>query len=168
MQFASFPISRRRLLAALPSLALTGVGPVAAEDAPVRWRDVRLLDGRVLRAGDLQRQTVVVQMWASWCPFCMRQNPHIQKLHEASGGRGLQVLTFTIDKTEQAARDYLAKRGYTFPAAMAGADVESWFGPRRTLPEVYVVDPSGQVVFREDGEMFPEDIAALMRFAAKK
>jgi len=168
MPILTFSETRRRLLGAMPLLALPGASPVAAKDAPVKWRDIRLIDGSVLRAADLQRQTVVVQMWASWCPFCMRQNPHIQKLHEASGGRGLQVLTFTIDKTEQAAREYMAKRGYTFAAAMAGAEVEGWFGARRTLPEVYVVDPAGQVVFREGGEMFPEDIAALVRFAAKK
>jgi len=164
------PVSgpRRRLLAAVPAAALARLAPARAADAPVKWTDIRLIDGRVLRAADLQKETVVVQMWASWCPFCMRQNPHIQKLHEASGGQGLQVLTFTLDKTAEAAREYMARRGYTFAAALAGAEVDGWFGRRRTLPEVYVVEPSGRVVFREGGEMFPEDIAALARFAVKK
>jgi|APFre7841882590_1041340.scaffolds.fasta_scaffold10795_2 thiol-disulfide isomerase/thioredoxin len=168
MQIPTFSETRRRLLAAVPVAALAWIAPTRAADAPVKWTDIKLIDGRVLRAADLQKQTVVVQMWASWCPFCMRQNPHIQKLHEAASGRGLQVLTFTIDKTVESAREYIATRGYTFPAAMAGIEVEKWFGPRRTLPEVYVVEPSGKVVFREGGEMFPEDIAALTRFAAKK
>jgi thiol-disulfide isomerase/thioredoxin len=168
MQIPNFSYARRCLLAALPAAALAGIAPARAADAPVKWTDIKLVDGRVLRGADLQSQAVVVQMWASWCPFCMRQNPHIQKLHEAAGGKGLQVLTFTLDKTPEAAREYMAKRGYTFPAALAGAEVEGWFGKRRTLPEVYVVEPSGKVVFREDGEMFPEDIAALMRFAVKK
>lgn len=157
------PYRRRLLLAALPLLA--AALPARAADAPVRWTDVTLVDGRVLKAAELQRKTVVVQMWASWCPFCMKQNPHIQKLHEASRGTGLLVLTFTLDKTPQAAREYLDKRGYTFAAALASPQVEAWFGKRRTLPEVYVIDPSGRIVFREDGEMFPEDIAALARFA---
>ncbi|MCU0765574.1 MAG: TlpA family protein disulfide reductase [Burkholderiaceae bacterium] len=156
---------RRLLLAALPLLAATVPGKAA--DAPVRWTDIALVDGRVLKAADLQKRTVVVQMWASWCPFCMKQNPHIQKLHEASRGGGLLVLTFTLDKTPQAAREYMDKRGYTFAAALTTPQVEAWFGKRRTLPEVYVVDPAGRIVFREDGEMFPEDIAALTRFAAR-
>jgi len=157
---------RRLLLVALPLLLLAS--PVRAADAPVRWTDITLVDGRVLKAAELQRKTVVVQMWASWCPFCMKQNPHIQKLHEASRSNGgLLVLTFTLDKTPQAAREYMEKRGYTFAAALASPQVEAWFGKRRTLPEVYVVDPAGRVVFREDGEMFPEDIAALTRFAAQ-
>jgi thiol-disulfide isomerase/thioredoxin len=160
--------SRRRLLSALPMLALAAVGTAGAAEALVKWTDIKLIDGNVLRGADLQKQAVIVQMWASWCPFCMRQNPHIQKLHEAASGRGLQVLTFTIDKSVEVAREYMAKRGYTFPAAMAGSEVEGWFGTRRTLPEVYVVEPSGKVAFREGGEMFPEDIAALTRFAVKK
>jgi thiol-disulfide isomerase/thioredoxin len=168
MPIPTFSDSRRRLLAVLPAAAVAGAAPARAADAPVKWTDIKLIDGRVLRGAELQKQAVVVQMWASWCPFCMRQNPHIQKLHEASAGRGLQVLGFTIDRTVEAAREYMARRGYTFPAAMAGIEVEDWFGARRTLPEIYVVEPSGKVVFREGGEMFPEDIAALIRFAAKK
>lgn len=159
--------ARRRFLRALAPLVLAAPAALAGESL-VRWTDITLVDGRVLPASELQRQTVVVQMWASWCPFCARQNPHIQKLHDAGRDRGLLVLGFTLDKTPQAARDYLAKHGYTFAAALTGPQVERWFGKRRTLPEVYVVDPAGRVVFREEGEMFPEDIAGLIRFAARK
>jgi thiol-disulfide isomerase/thioredoxin len=135
--------------------------------APVRWSDVQLVDGRVLKASELAGRTVVVEFWASWCPFCAKQNPHIEKLHRAQGGKGLVVLTFTLDKTDEAAREYLGKHGYTFAAARSTREIEGWFGGRRTLPEVYVVDPKGRIVFKETGEMFEEDIAALARFAAK-
>ena len=159
--------ARRRLLAAVPLLALATAGLANASDAPVRWTDITLVDGRVLTAVELQRRTVVVQMWATWCPFCMKQNPYIQKLHEAGRDGGLLVLGFALDKTPQPVRDYMDKRGYTFAAALTSPQVERWFGKRRALPEVYVVEPSGKVVFREEGEMFPEDIAALTRFAAR-
>lgn len=164
------PISpvRRRVLAALPLIALGGgVAPTAqGADAPLKWTDILLVDGRVLRAAELHRRTVVVQMWATWCPFCAKQNPHIQKLHAANHD-GLLVLTFALDKSEPPVRDYMAKRGYTFAAALNTPQTERWFGKRRALPEVYVVDPAGAVVFREQGEMFPEDIEALSRFAVR-
>lgn len=155
---------RRRLLA----LCLAAAGaPVRAQPAladRVQWQDIALLDGRVLPAAALTGRPVVVQMWASWCPFCARQNPHIEALHRAHG-KDLLVLGFTIDRTEQAARDYLRKHGYTFAAAMSTPQVEQWFGRRRALPEIYVVDAAGRVVLREAGEMFPEDVMALARFA---
>ena len=60
----------------------------------------------------------------------------------------------------------MVEHRYTFPAAMATAQSERWFGPRRGLPELHVVDRDGRVVFAEAHEMFPEDVRALARFAA--
>ena len=91
----------------------------------------------------------------------------MQKLHDAYANRGLTVLAFSIDRTEQAAKDYLAKHGYTFNVAMRSADADRWFGRIRHVPKTYVVDAKGKIVFVHRGEMFPEDIAALSRFAAK-
>ena len=162
----------QKLLGALAGTLLLVATPALAQSAGevgsvVAWRDVALLDGRTLKARELRSGAVVVQIWASWCPFCGAQNPHVQKLHDATANHGLTVLAFSIDLTEQAAKDYLAKRGYTFNVAMRSADVDRWFGRSRTLPETYVVDAKGTVVFVHRGEMFPEDIAALARFAAK-
>lgn len=154
-------IRRRRLL--IGGLAL----PLAATatDQRIEWTDIELIDGRRLTSSELHANAVVAQIWASWCPFCGAQNPHVQKLYDASKDRGLRVIAFSIDKSVQAARAYIAKRGYTFPVAMTSPQVDDWFGPRRTLPETYVVNRVGEVVFRHRGEMFPEDIAGLARFA---
>jgi thiol-disulfide isomerase/thioredoxin len=146
--------------------------PAAAQDKGelghrIEWSDVRLLDGRTLKAEELRGRTVVVQIWASWCPFCGAQNPHVQKLHDSTRDRGLVVLAFSIDRTEQAARQYVAKHGYTFNVAMHTPQVDEWFGRRRAVPETRVVDPGGRIVLVHRGEMFPEDIAALSRFISQ-
>jgi thiol-disulfide isomerase/thioredoxin len=161
------PLSKRLTALAVLVIFAAAVHAQAPGEvgSTVRWRDVQLLDGRTLRADELRDTAVVVQIWASWCPFCNAQNPHVQKLHDAHQNRGLIVLAFSIDQTEQAARDYLAKRGYTFHVAMRNTDVDRWFGRNRTLPETYVVDAGGHIVFVQRGEMFPEDIAALARYS---
>lgn len=129
------------------------------------WRNVTLLDGRTLPASALAGRVVVVEFWASWCPFCARQNPVLQQLYDAHGGRGLEFLTFSIDKEPAKARAYLTQHKYTFPAAMADAQSDKWFGPREGLPELYVVGGDGRIAFKEAKEMFPEDLLALARFA---
>jgi thiol-disulfide isomerase/thioredoxin len=131
----------------------------------VKWREVTLLDGRTLPASALNGRVVVVEIWASWCPFCAQQNPLLQQLYEAQRGRGLDFLTFSIDREPARARAYMREHGYTFPAAMANAQSARWFGPRKGLPELYVVDRDGRIVFKEANEMFPEDVRALARFA---
>ncbi len=158
-------MGRRKFVGALLTLPLIVALPEAKSAQPVRWADIELIDGSILRAEDLQRSVVVVQVWASWCPFCAVQNPHVQKLYDEQRSRGMRFVAFSIDKTVDAARDYVRKRGYTFPVAMYSPAVEQWFGKRRGLPEMYVVDRAGQIVFTQRGEMFAEDIAALARFA---
>jgi thiol-disulfide isomerase/thioredoxin len=153
--------TRRALLLSAAALPLA----VRAGDSRVAWTDIELIDGRTLRAADLRAGAVVATIWASWCPFCGAQNPHVQQLYDDYRGRGLAVIAFSIDKSVQAARDYIARRGYTFPVAMTNAQVEQWFGRRRTLPETHVVNRAGEIVFVHRGEMFGEDIAALARFA---
>lgn len=158
----------RLLAAALLGAALLPAGGLAQAQERIVWTDLELVDGRVLKASELTGKTVIVEFWASWCPFCKKQNPHFQKLYEASRqDPQLAVLSFTIDRTPAAARDYLAAHRYSFPAALAGAQSERWFGKRKTLPEIFVVDPQGRIVHAELGEIFEEDMAALARFAAR-
>ena len=158
-------MQRRAIFSALAAALLSGTTHARPESrAPVRWSDVTLVDGTLLKGAELEGRTVIVEFWASWCPFCAKQNPYIEQLHR-SRNDSLRVLTFSIDTSPQLAQAYLVRHGYTFPAAMAGRQSDRWFGPRRGLPVVHVVDARGRIVFSEAGEMFEEDIAGLARLA---
>lgn len=128
------------------------------------WQDVALLDGRVLKADALNRQTVIVGFWATWCPFCARQNPHVNTLHNRAGGKYL-VLMFSVDKTPVEVTAYLKDKGYSFAVAMSPQRDSVMFGRRKALPETYVIAPGGKVLFKELGEMFPEDVLDLGKLA---
>jgi len=130
--------------------------------------DVQLLDGTRLSAADLAGKPLVVEYWASWCPYCARQNPHLQKLTEAASGKGLRILTVSIDKDEQAARDYIAKHGYTFGVAMDNEALRAVFGKRRVIPEIFVLDANGKLLEAIPGEMFEEDVLELLRYATPR
>lgn len=156
------------LLWSLFAAALLASAPARAELGDrVDWSDVRLVDGRTVRAADLRGHTVVVQYWATWCPFCMKQNPHVERLHQMHGSKDVVVLTIALDKTAEAVTEYRTKRGYTFPTVMENAQTRAWFPKRKGLPVVYVVDPAGRIVFHEAGELFEEDILGLVRFAKR-
>jgi thiol-disulfide isomerase/thioredoxin len=135
----------------------------AANEQRIQWQDVTLLDGRVLKAEALNKEVVIVQFWASWCPFCARQNPNIEALHRAAKGR-YRVLTFSIDHKPEDAIKYLREKGYSFDVAMSPESDKrgnAIFTERRGLPEVIVVKPGGVIATRIPGEMFPEDVQEL-------
>jgi len=149
-------------------LAVLGMASALARAAEVgdtiHLPDVRLLDGRTVPASQWAGKPLVIEFWASWCPFCALQNPRLQALHDKTRGTTLQVLTISIDKQPQDAVAYLKQRGYTFPAAMDSDALRRAFGARKGLPELYVLDGQGRVVQKEVGEMIDDDVAALARY----
>jgi thiol-disulfide isomerase/thioredoxin len=159
--------TRRLLARAVVSvgLACAAMSAVAASvGEPVMLPAVTLLDGTKVSAAQLTGKPVVVVFWASWCPYCAKHNPGVQKLVEAAKGTDLQVLTVTIDKDLSAARKYLAGKPYTFAATADVAAMEKALGSRRALPKTYVIDRTGKLAVFEAGEMFEEDLVAFKRF----
>jgi thiol-disulfide isomerase/thioredoxin len=113
----------------------------------------------VLRTAALKGKVVVVEYWASWCPFCKNTMPHLQKLYDANKAKGLEVIVLSIDKTEREAVDALRERGFTFRAGMATDDINRVFGRLRGLPVTYVIGRDGKLARQEMGELFAEDVA---------
>ncbi|MBE3034300.1 MAG: TlpA family protein disulfide reductase [Actinobacteria bacterium] len=127
--------------------------------------EVQLLDGTRVPGDAWRGHPVIIATWASWCPFCALQNPRLQKLYDATRGSDLRILTISIDANPQLAKDYVAKRNFTFPVTMETDALCAATGPRKGLPELLVLDAKGRVVRKEVGEMLEDDVADLARYA---
>ncbi|HSM21684.1 MAG TPA: TlpA disulfide reductase family protein, partial [Rubrivivax sp.] len=97
---------RRRALAAglltacfgAPALAQSAApagdkgGPPPAPGTPLAVPELTLFDGHRFTPAEAEGQVLVLYWWASWCPFCALQSPHMEKLWLAQRGRGLRFL----------------------------------------------------------------------------
>ena len=108
---------------------------------------------------------LVLYWWASWCPFCAQQSPEMQTLWDAERSKGLRMLALSIDKTPEPAVAYLKKKGYTFPAAWLSPELARHYPKPDGLPVTVVRGKDGRVVQAEKGQLFPEDVAQLARWA---
>lgn len=171
--------NRRNLIQSLAALATAGVAARAwaqRSDSPLpklgsnlTLPALTLLDGRAWRPATVGGKTLVVYWWASWCPFCAVQSPHIEALWRANQAKGLEVLALSIDNKPEAAVAYLKNKGYSFPAGMLTPALAKVMPKPAGLPVVVVLKVarngrSGTVVFAEAGEMFPEDIEGLKKY----
>jgi thiol-disulfide isomerase/thioredoxin len=156
---------------AIASLILAALCPAAiAQKIPLAIGPqfqppaLTLLDGTPVAWQRLQGNLLIVEFWASWCPFCARQNPLLDRFYREHQSRGLEVITISLDKTKEAAVGYMKKGGYAFKAAMT---TEAWtaiYRQRQGLPQVFVIDRRGRIVAIEVREMMEEDIRELARF----
>ena len=170
-------LNRRKTLTSVAALAAAGLGLPAwarGSDSPLpkigstlALPTLTLLDGRSWTPEQVQGKVLVVYWWASWCPFCAVQSPHIEALWRAQKARGLEVLALSVDKGVAAAANYIKTKGYSYPAGMVTPEVLKVLPKPDGLPVVVVLKvsgKSGKVLFAEAGEMFPEDIEGLKKY----
>jgi thiol-disulfide isomerase/thioredoxin len=173
-------MDRRRLLAtalAAPSLvraqtldtaaaAEAKAPPLPAVGTPLALAPIQRLDGTRFDPRDADGRVLVLYWWASWCPFCAETTPQVEALWRAQaplGAKGLLVLALSIDNDAKPARDYLARRGYTLPAAWVTPAFARALPKPRGLPVTVVRGRDGRVLQAEAGQLFPEDVQALAR-----
>ena len=165
---------RRRVLraaAAWPALTVLPQVARAAATTPralgqvVDWPTLELLDGRRLVAADWRDTAAVVVFWETTCPFCRRHNAHVDKLHRASEGKRLRVLTVARDRDPALVRQYLSSQGYGFPVTLQEGALRAQFSARRVVPLTCSVGRDGRLREVIPGEMFEEDVLALTTLA---
>ncbi|MFF2091340.1 TlpA family protein disulfide reductase [Paenibacillus sp. NPDC058174] len=104
------------------------------------------LDGSEISLSDYRGRTVFVNFWASWCPPCKVEMPHMEKLYATYREQDVVVLSVNMTSTEKNGRNVLSfvgDRGLTFPVLLdEKGDVMSQYRVR-SFPTTFVIDSEG-------------------------
>lgn len=122
------------------------------------------VEGKELTEKELGGKYLVVQIWATWCPYCHRQNANLKELVRRTEGGNLLVIGLSVDKKIDTVKNYVQKNEINFPIAMMTPELDRAIGKRRGVPEVYVIDPTGRIVQKDFGQMVDLDVFELARF----
>lgn len=162
------PLGRWRLpylvaAATVPLLLLVILGVVLASRAPSASPTaigrpapdftVADLDGNPIRLADLRGRPVIVNFWASWCGPCVEEFPLLNAAAAAHADDGLVVVGIVYRDRSEAARDFMARNGGTWPSAMdPGERVATDYGILGA-PETYFIGRDGSIVARQIGQI---------------
>ncbi len=66
-----------------------------------------LLNGGHLNTATWKGKVVVIDFWATWCPWCRAEMPAIEKMYGQYHGHGLEIVGVPLSDTAAAVRPYL-------------------------------------------------------------
>lgn len=128
---------------------LTRVGE-AAPDFTVATLDT--LASGSFTLSEHRGKVVLVNWWATWCPPCVAEMPHLQaQVWERFAGPDFAMIAVSREETAAVVSAWTAQHGITFPV---GLDPQrAAYGKYATafIPRSYVVDRGGIIVFQSQG-----------------
>ena len=152
-------MKRRGTLISLFALTLLGtlgymwLAPAGLKTSP----DISLvtLDGKQLQLASLRGKPLLVTFWATTCPGCIREVPHLIELYDELSPQGLEIIAIAMDYDPP--NRVLAMRNarnIPYPVALdIHAEAARAFGNVRLTPTSFLIAPDGRIVYQKPGGM---------------
>lgn len=106
------------------------------------------LDGETFKLSDYTGQMVMLNFWASWCPPCRVEMPHMETYYqEFKEEHNIEILAVNMTTLERGNKDkvpeFVDKHGLTFPILMdEKGDVKDLYDVM-VYPTTYIVNAKG-------------------------
>lgn len=102
---------------------------------------------------------LVINFWATWCPYCVQELPDFQEIHRAYGDRVSFAFIDVADGTRETAEDaaaWLADNGFDDLPVYYDTDLEAttMYGAR-SLPTTVLVSADGEILAVSAGMIDP-------------
>ncbi|MCB1794688.1 MAG: TlpA family protein disulfide reductase [Candidatus Competibacteraceae bacterium] len=106
------------------------------------------LDGRTLTLEQLRGKPVLVTFWATTCPSCVEEIPHLTELYRELNPKGLEIIgvAMAYDPPEQV-RAMVRQRQIPYPIVLDSEErIAREFDNVQLTPTSVLVSPEGRIV----------------------
>lgn len=111
------------------------------------------LDGDVVDLKDFRGKVVLVNFWATWCPPCRREMGSLERLHQATKDKNVEVLAVNIGEDMDTVFSFL---GTVDPSPYFqmlfdpdASSMKTW--NVNGLPTTYIIHKDGTIAYRAVG-----------------
>lgn len=146
------------LLLALISAGLwIGFNKTAAPAPRVTFTTIT---GKKIALHELRGKPVLVTFWATDCPGCIAEIPHLVELYRDYHGRGLEIIAVAM-YYDPPNHVVTFTKDNALPYAVAldlQADHARAFGDVRLTPTTFLITPEGSIALQKIGTFDPDDM----------
>ena len=137
----------------ISSIAYLWMAPSGAQQVPDI--SLQLIDGKKLELSSLKGKPVLITFWATSCPGCIKEMPHLIELYEELQPKGLEIIGIAMpyDRPDYV-MEMVKRKKVTYPIALdlKGEAIRT-FGNVSLTPTTFLIDNHGKIVKKKIGEM---------------
>ncbi len=149
------------LICLLASSAAAGQKSPKKPTPELILRDIR---GRTIRLSDYRGRVVLINFWATWCPPCGAEIPHLVQLQREYRHQGLRVIGITHPPQKLSeVRELTQRLGVNYPVAQGTKEMKALLTSSEALPITIVVGKDGRVRDIIEGILLPEEFEQLIK-----
>lgn len=123
------------------------------------------LKGEEVSLADLRGKKVILNLWATWCPPCKAEMPHMQEFYQEQQGKDVEILAVnltTAEKDPNGVGQFVKDYGLTFPVVLDTTGEVGNAYQAFTIPTSYILDRNGVIQKRIVGPMDKEMMTELI------
>jgi len=135
------------------SIVYLWLAPSGGQQAPDLT--LQLIDGKKLKLSSLKGKPVLITFWATSCPGCIKEMPHLVELYNEMHERGLEIIGIAMpyDRPDYVMEMVKQKKLPYHIAFDLKGDAVNAFGKVSLTPTSFLIDDQGQIVKKKIGEM---------------
>lgn len=128
--------------------------------------ELKTLEGENVKLSDYRGKKVILNFWATWCPPCRAEMPHMQKYYEQHAKEDnveiLAVNLTTVDHGMEKITSFVSEYGLSFPVLLDSEGEMGSIYQAVTIPTSYLLDTQGRVQSKFAGPMDQATIEQLV------
>ncbi|MEW6601515.1 MAG: TlpA disulfide reductase family protein [Nitrospirota bacterium] len=99
--------------------------------------------GKEMALSSFQGKPILLNFWATWCPYCRRERPHLNELYNLYKDKGLIILSVATDQSTSKVTDFLKKTPADFIVLTDSTGTAMSLYNVAGLPTSYLIDGKG-------------------------
>lgn len=138
-------------------VSVNGIRAKDADNAPMKpvaemsWTG---FEGSVRKLKDLNGKVVVLDFWATYCPPCIEEIPHLMELQAKYGADNLEIVGLHVGGEEDKPKvpEFVERLKITYQLAYPEDALTAYiFGQQTAIPQTAVFDRNGKLVKKITG-----------------
>jgi peroxiredoxin len=118
--------------------------------------------GKTHKLSDYRGRNVMVVFWATWCPACNLEIPHLIELRKTIAKDKLAILAISNEEPERL-KSFVESKGINYTvASLGGKTLQEPFANVSAIPTTFFIDPDGKIKFAAMGVVSPADAKTIM------